>query len=203
MRKIAKLIGTLFFLFALLWFGTVIADRQNLNDNLIRLHVVGATDSERDQNVKLQVRDAVVKRLEGAMQELPDAQAAKDYLISQLPDLKETADAALEEAGVQEKASVTLQSEAFPTRDYDTFSLPAGVYESLRITIGEGEGQNWWCVVFPSLCLPATTDGFADAAAGADFPDSLTCALQQNSGYEIRFFFLDCLGWLENLFHKA
>lgn len=202
MKKFAKIVGTLCLLLALAWLGTVIADRQNLNENLIRLHVVGASNSAEDQSVKLKVRDAVVKRLEGAMQDLPDAKTAKAYILSQLQDLKETADKALAEAGVQKKASVAFQLEEFSTRKYDTFTLPAGVYESLRITIGEGEGENWWCVVFPSLCLPATTEGFADAAAGADFPDSLTGALQNQGGYEIRFFFLDCLGWLDNLLHR-
>lgn len=203
MRKIAKIFGTCIILLGLVWVGTILADRQNLNENLIRLHVVGASDSEEDQAVKLKVRDAIVMQLEGAMLELPDAEAAKEYLTAQLHDLKATADAVLEEAGIQERATVTLQAEEFPTRHYDTFSLPAGVYESLRITIGDGEGQNWWCVVFPSLCLPATTDGFADAAAGAGFPTSLAGALQHEGKYEIRFFVLDCLGWLENLFNKV
>ena len=87
-------------------------------------------------------------------------------------------------------------------RQYDTFALPSGVYESLRISIGEAQGKNWWCVVFPSLCMPAVGENFSDAAAGAGFDDGLTNTLQQKKGYEIRFFLLDWLGWLENLLFR-
>lgn len=203
MRKLAKIMGTCMLLAALAWFGTVLADRQSLNENVIRLHVVAASDSEEDQQIKLQVRDALIETLQPGMDGLADADAAKEYLMSRLEDLQETANRILTEAGSEDQATVTLAKEAFSTRDYDTFSLPAGVYESLRVTIGQGEGKNWWCVVFPSLCLPATSEGFEDAAAGAGFQDGLTNTLQQEDGYEIRFFFLDCLGWLENLFHKG
>ena len=202
MRKIVKYVCTFILLMALAWIGTLIADRQRLNDHLIRLHVVAASDSQDDQTIKLQVRDAITKSLQESLNKIPDAASAKAFLQQQLPQLQQTAEDTLRAAGVEDAVAVTLAKEAFPTRDYETFSLPAGVYESLRITIGEGEGQNWWCVVFPSLCLPATSEGFADTAAGAGFPESLTGALRHEGGYEIRFFLLDCFGWLENLFHK-
>ena len=98
---------------------------------------------------------------------------------------------------------VTLCKEAFDTRYYDTFTLPAGIYEALRITIGEGEGHNWWCVAFPSLCLSATSEEFADKAAGAGFPDSLTGALDGEEKYEVRFFLLDALGELEKFLYAG
>ena len=85
----------------------------------------------------------------------------------------------------------------------DTFTLPAGIYEALRITIGEGEGHNWWCVAFPSLCLSATSEEFADKAAGAGFPDSLTGALDGEEKYEVRFFLLDALGELEKFLYAG
>jgi len=85
-------------------------------------------------------------------------------------------------------------------RNYDTFRLPAGVYESLRIVIGEGEGKNWWCVVFPELCLPATAEGFESVAVGSGFSEALSGALTGETQYEIRFFLLDCFGRLENFF---
>ena len=201
MRKIVKMIGICTLLLALIWVGTVIADRRKLNEGLIRLHVVAASDSREDQAVKLRIRDAVMAALQGDIVTSADAEEAKAYLQTRLADLKIIADDILKDAGMEETAAVTLEKECFPTREYDTFSLPAGVYESLKITVGPGEGQNWWCVVFPSLCLPATTEGFADTAVGSGFPDSLAGALQQDGGYEIRFFLLDCLGWLEILFH--
>ena len=107
----------------------------------------------------------------------------------------------LAQAGFPDTATVSLCLEEFATRVYDTFTLPAGLYESLRIVIGEGEGQNWWCVMFPSFCLPATSEGFEEVACGAGFSDTLTQTLEGE--YEIRFFFLDALGAVENFLHRG
>ncbi len=198
MKNIAKLFGICFLLGTILWSMSVIADRQHLSKELIRLHVVANSDDMQDQQVKLQVKDAVVTYLQSAMPGDMDTQQAKAWLQDNLPNIQAVANRELAEAEQSDSAVVTLGQEAFPTREYDTFSLPAGVYESLRITIGEGAGKNWWCVVFPSLCMSATTDGFEDTAAGAGFSDTLTGSLTGEKPYEIRFFVLDCLGWLEN-----
>jgi stage II sporulation protein R len=203
MRKIAKLFLTSLFVLAILWTADVVQDRQTLSSELIRLHVVANSDSEEDQAIKLQVRDAIIQYLEENLFDITEKDAAMAFLQQHIPELTETANQALTEAGSADRAEVTLTQEAFPKREYDTFSLPAGVYESLRIRIGDADGRNWWCVVFPSLCLPATTEGFADTAAGAGFSDTLSDTLQQEDGYEFRFFFLDCLGWLQNLFSAA
>lgn len=185
----------------LVWFGTVLADRQTLNENVIRFHVVADSDAAEDQAVKLKIRDAVVEYLQPVLAELPTAEEARAWLEAHLQEIKAVADRILAENGSAETASVTVRKETFATRSYDTFTMPAGVYDALRITVGEGQGQNWWCVVFPQLCLPAVSSGMETEAAGAGFSDTLTGALTQE--YEIRFFLLDCLGWLENfLFGK-
>ena len=93
---------------------------------------------------------------------------------------------------------MTFCKEAFDVRHYDTFSLPAGVYDSLRIVIGDGAGHNWWCVAFPTLCLPATTEGLDAVAADAGLSESLTKTLSRDSDFEIRFLLLDKLGQLGN-----
>lgn len=183
------------------WFGTVAADRQKLSDDLIRLHVVANSDSEADQSIKLRVRDAVLETLSAAMADISDPEEAKRYLQENLPKIRETANRVVDQLGVEEEAVVTLCREQFDTRHYDTFSLPAGIYHSLRITIGEGAGKNWWCVVFPGLCIPATSQGFEDVAAGAGFPEALRGALTGEEEYEIRFFILDWLGKLEEKWH--
>ena len=100
---------------------------------------------------------------------------------------------------MQQRAVVTFLKEKFPVREYDSFTLPSGVYESLRITIGDGEGRNWWCVVFPKLCVSAAS--VEDTAAGAGFSEPLTDAITQKQGYRIRFLLLDILGKIENLFY--
>ena len=199
MRKLMRRVALIGLIVSMFWCGTCIADHQKLGQEVIRLHVVGASDSKEDQAVKLQVRDAVLECLRQGIGASGNADQAMEYILENMDRLKAAGDCTLEKAGFQETCSVTLTEENFPTRVYDTFSLPEGVYRSLRVTIGEGQGQNWWCVVFPELCLSATAEEFADAAEAGGFPDSLSGALAGEERYQIRFFFLELLGKLENL----
>lgn len=201
MRKLMKSLLIAQLLVCLALVGMLIADKQTLRENLIRLHVVADSDNSFDQSVKLQVRDAVIQTVQQDLQRFSSKDEAKVYLLSKLDELEATANETLRATGSFDTATVTLCQEEFPLRQYDTFSLPSGVYESLRVTIGSGEGQNWWCVVFPSLCVGAASEDVRDTAASAGFADSLSCALSGEDGYEISFFFLDCLGKLENFFH--
>lgn len=196
MRKLVKRTLVLGLLALCVLGGMVVADKQLLRENLIRLHVVANSDSQEDQAIKLEVRDAIIAALQEGMDTSMDADEAKEYLSAHLTDLEMVANAALARAGSTNTATVALGMEEFPVREYDTFSLPSGVYESLRVTIGEGEGHNWWCVVFPSLCVPATSADFTDAAVAAGFPEDLANTLAGD--YEVRFFLLDYLGRLEN-----
>ena len=197
MKKMVKCVFACALLAAFVWCGTVIADRQRLNEELIRLHVVANSDRVEDQELKLLVRDAIITSLRQALADVRDTEQAKEYLQENLPKLQELANKTLDAAGSAQQAVVTLCREGFPTRQYNTFSLPAGIYEALRVTIGEGAGKNWWCVVFPSLCVPQTSQGFSDTAAGAGFPDALSGALTGEEPYQIRFYLLDKLGELE------
>ena len=201
MKKICKRLVFLAVFVCCFYTGGLLADKQTLQEELIRLHVVGASDSAEDQAVKLQVRDAVIASLEQALADATDMAQAKAYIQDHLPQIEAAANEALRELGVTDRAVVTFLEEAFPIREYDTFILPSGVYESLRITIGEGQGQNWWCVVFPSLCFGSTED-VEDVAAGAGFSDELTGAVTRKENYRIRFYFLDLLGKVENFFFR-
>lgn len=203
MKKLMKRIGICLILAAFVWCAALLADREKLNEELIRLHVVANSDSEEDQAIKLQVRDAVTQSLQEDLAKVADVTEAKAYLEENLPKIQKVANETLEALGCDCEAVVSLCKETFDTRYYDTFTLPAGVYEALRIVIGEGGGHNWWCVVFPSLCVPATSDGFEAEAAGAGFSDSLTGTLTGEEEYEVRFYLLDCLGRLENMFFEG
>lgn len=173
----------------------LLMDSQALYDGLVRLHVVGASDGAADQAVKLKVRDAVLASLEQGLQDLTDVDAAVCYVQQMLPQVEAAANQALEAAGVDMTAAATFLEEAFPTREYDTFSLPAGVYKALRVVIGEGEGKNWWCVVFPNLCM-GTKESFVETAAVAGMPQTLRETLEGE--YEIRFWLLERIGELKN-----
>ncbi|HIT33249.1 MAG TPA: stage II sporulation protein R [Candidatus Faecousia intestinigallinarum] len=198
MRKAWKL----FLLAAVVWIGIYIWDlcgqKDLLRESLIRLHVVANSDSAEDQAVKLQVRDAITEYLTPLLENIPTRDEAQAFLQAHIQDLQQIANDALRLAGSMDEAVVTLGLEEFPKRVYDTFALPAGIYESLRIRIGEAQGKNWWCVVFPQFCLPATAEGFDAVAVGSGLPENLAEALQGEN--EVRFFFLDCLGKLENFF---
>ena len=170
------------------------AQSQRMAEKIIRLHVVANSDSDVDQAVKLRVRDAVLREAQNV---LSDASDAKQAITAQLPALEAAANAELRRQGSGDTACVSFRRELFPTRDYDTFSLPSGVYQSLRVTIGKGEGHNWWCVVFPTLCTAASFDEFESAAASGGFTDGeLRLITGADEGYVLKF---KTLEWLEKL----
>lgn len=202
MGKTVKRVYICMMTLLLIWCGGVLSDKRMLNEGLIRLHVVANSDTEEDQNIKLQVRDAVIESIQSELQNLSDIDAARDYLQKNLPRIQETANDVLKKAGVDTEAVATFCQESFDIRRYDTFALPAGVYESLRIVIGKGEGHNWWCVAFPALCVPGTKDTFEEEAIEAGFSNSLCAALTEED-QELRFFLLDKLGELENILFEG
>jgi len=203
MRKAIKRIGICLMLAVFVWTIALIGDKNVLREELIRLHVVAASDSEEDQALKLRVRDAVTESLRREMANLKDAQAAREYLRMYLPKIQALAEDVLRQHGCGDPVTVSFLAEEFGKRVYDTFSLPSGIYQSLRIRIGEAQGHNWWCVVFPSLCLPATSAGFEDAAACAGLDEDLIAALQEKGGYETKFYLLEVLGRIENMLHRG
>ena len=196
-RKL-KRIFSLALVVAFVWAGGVLADKEALREDILRLHVVAASDSEEDQAVKLRVRDAVLGSLQEGLSDLTDLGQAKAYVEEMLPKIEKAANQVLAEAGFADTVQVSLTEWEFPQREYDTFSLPAGVYNALRVVIGEGEGQNWWCVVFPQLCMGATSEEFEEMS---DFSDELNDTL--TGEYQIRFWLLDKLGQIENFFHRT
>ncbi len=200
MKKIIKFLSVSALVAILFFVGSLVADKISLRNDIIRLHVVANSDSEEDQKNKLRVRDAVTAYLQDKCSNFDNATEAKTYLVSALPDLTAVANETLQSIGCTDRVQVSLKRESFGIRKYDTFTLPSGVYESLRIEIGNGEGKNWWCVVFPSLCLPISEDVFVETAVSSGLDRNLADTLKNDDEYEIRFFFLDWLGIVENIF---
>ena len=128
-----------------------------LYDSVIRLHVLANSDSEEDQALKLTVRDAVLEKTKTLLENVDSREQAEAVLRQNLPVIEQTAKDALRAAGAENTAAVDLGQEHYPTREYESLAFPAGEYLSLRVMIGEAEGQNWWCVLFPPLCLTAAT----------------------------------------------
>lgn len=167
--------------------------QERLAEKTVRLHVVANSDSEADQAQKLAVRDAVLPVIAELTTDCADAKQAREVLAAHLKEIQTAAQRAA--GGLAVSASVT--DEAFPTRVYDTFTLPAGRYPALRIRIGAAQGHNWWCVVFPSLCEAATTDALEQCAAVGGFDEQETELITGGEEtYEIRFKVFE---WLQEL----
>ena len=179
-----------------------VEQQEDLSRKMIRLHVIAHSDSAEDQALKLEVRDAVLDYATAVLQRSADMTEAQEALQESLPRIENIARAAVTAEGYDYGVSASLGQAEFPLKEYDGFSLPAGEYTALRLVIGDGGGKNWWCVVFPSLCLPATSSGFESVAAGAGFDEALIGALEGKQECEIRFFLLDKFGRIENKFFR-
>lgn len=163
--------------------------QQALSAQVLRLHVLAVDDTEAEQALKLRVRDAVLRYLSPELEGVTDRDEARAMIAARLPQIAEAAAAAAE----GRKVAVSLGPESYPTRQYEGFTLPAGTYESLRVVLGEGAGQNWWCVVFPPLCLSAAD---ADRAKSVMNPEDFALVTEEE-GYELRFRIVELWGELQ------
>lgn len=156
-RLLGKALVCGFVLAALCSFFPFAAACGQLPRDVVRLHVVANSNGAEDQAVKLLVRDAVLEEAARWYQGAGSMEEASSRLCTHLQSIAGAARQVLGEQGVGYSATAQMTEMYFPTRDYGDFRLPAGRYRTLRVTLGEGAGKNWWCVVFPSLCLPAAT----------------------------------------------
>ena len=180
----------------ILWCACLSVQRASLAAKLVRLHVVAASDDPADQGRKSAVRNAVLAEAQTLLSDAPDAAGAEAILGENLEALARAGAEALAEVGCGDAVTVSLEERFFPTKYYDGFALPAGRYRALRVEIGPGEGHNWWCVVFPSLCVSAASEWRDVAAAGGLSGDEI--ALMEDTGeVELRFKTLEWLGELE------
>ncbi|MDR2421039.1 MAG: stage II sporulation protein R [Oscillospiraceae bacterium] len=185
-------------LLAALMFGSSVSREQaELSGKLIRLHVVANSDSERDQALKLRVRDAVLSSLSGHLSGVRDAGEARGVIYGQLAAAEDAALREIRASGLSCGVKASLREEDFPTREYDTFSLPAGRYTALRVEIGEGLGRNWWCVVFPPLCAP---DAVETVAAILD--EGEISLITEREGAVARFKCMELISKIKTLFKK-
>ncbi len=160
--EVALLIGLAAFLVS---GGLALRTQAQLADRVVRLHVLANSDGEEDQALKLLVRDRVLARATELLTQAKDREEAEALLRRELPELERLAVRELAANGCDDPVTAELTDTEFPTREYDGFTLPAGQYLALRVVIGQGEGRNWWCVVFPPLCTSASADVPAAALA--------------------------------------
>ncbi len=164
---------------------------EHIYEGVIRLHVVAVSDDAIDQHRKLAVRDSILAVVSPQMQEAADVAEAETMLRDMLPLVEQTARDKLRQMGDSHTVTVQLTKERYPTRLYDNFAMPAGEYLSLQVILGNGEGQNWWCVLFPTVCGKfASGDEKVWQEAGFT-PEEYRMITGEGVEYQIRFRFLE------------
>lgn len=198
--EIALMFGLLIAVVGGSWLGR---EQAELADSVIRFHVIANSDSEEDQALKLAVRDRVLEEAETLYPEGATLEEAQRALEGSLSALAAAGRAVVEEQGYDYPVSAALEECWFPTKEYQGFSLPAGNYTALRVTVGEGKGQNWWCVAFPPLCLGAASETVDEAAqAGLFTPDQARLVTGDGQGYVLKFKAIELLGEMQGFFEK-
>ncbi len=131
---------------------------STVRENVVRLHILADSNSEADQTVKLKVRDALLEKNTMLLSDGVNKENAVEYFEISKDELLETAREVLKENGFDYDVKLSLEKEYFETREYGELTFPAGEYTALKVILGEGKGKNWWCVMFPPLCVPAAGD---------------------------------------------
>lgn len=174
-------------------FRTFSANCERVRGEVLRLHIPANSDSEEDQAVKLKVRDCLLtefgERLAG--DSLAEAEAKAREL---LPEIERRASELLRENGFSYGAEAELVDMRFETREYERLILPAGDYRALRVTLGSGAGHNWWCVIFPQLCLPAVSRPAEEPSQSAE---AVLSSFGKPQKVKVKFALYE---WLENMF---
>ena len=196
MKKIAILCAVTLLSFFILGFLPVHGE-EKIYDSVIRLHVLANSDSDEDQALKLKVRDTVAALTEELNCNAADIDTAEQILRENLDLIRDRAQKTLSDLGCEYPVSVELGRENYPRKSYDSICFPAGEYRSLRVLMGEAEGQNWWCVLFPQLCLGTATKKQAeDAFISVGFtPDQYKIITETDEPrYKLRFKLLEVFG---------
>ena len=172
---------------------SVLSTCEAVSEQVVRLHVLAATDSEADQAMKLLVRDAVLSETDGLLDGIRDRDTALVVLTKSLDDIERAANRCLQTNGSDDTAHVSLCGGVyFPSRSYESVTLPAGEYEALRVVIGQGQGKNWWCVAFPPMCLA----GACDTALSDVLDDEERRLVEEPTRYRVQ---LKVIEWVAEL----
>ena len=159
---------------------------EQLRGSVLRLHILAESDSERDQQLKLKVRDALLTS--GVLDGADDLKSAENIASAKLPEIERIAEDTLRENGCSLPVSAELADVEFDERTYGDITMPAGEYRALRVKIGSAQGHNWWCVMYPPLCLPAACEVTDDKEKECElFDDDELDIMYHPEKYEVRF----------------
>lgn len=194
MKKILTLCVCVCLVFVLLGLLPVHGEAR-IYDSVLRLHVVANSDSEEDQALKLRVRDRVIDIANKVCADCDTVEDARTVITAHLEDIADAAADEIKSQGYRYDVEVSLGKEQYPRKTYASLCFPSGEYLSLQVRIGEAVGQNWWCVLFPPLCLDAATSSNGDAFISVGFtPDQYKIITEtDNPKYEARFKLLEII----------
>ncbi len=165
---------------------------EDLRGSVLRLHIIANSNSAADQELKLKVRDEILRQTGDIFDGAKSLDEAVRAANASLKKIKAAAEKQVELNGADYKVSVEIADSYFENREYEDFTLPAGVYRSLIVRLGEAEGKNWWCVIFPSVCIPSAAEHSLSEAAG----QYSTKIAETPQKYVIRF---KSIEWYEGL----
>ncbi len=157
-----------------------------LEKDVLRLHILANSDTDFDQRLKLSVRDEVIDKISPLYDNVVSKEDAKDITQQNLGLVEQIATKVIQSHGCDYKVTAHITNKFFDTRYYDDFTMPAGVYDTLEISIGEAKGKNWWCVMYPTLCVGASSDQSMKDDLSDDEYDVIT-----SQKYEFRFKILE------------
>lgn len=183
----------LFFIFSFLLilildsFSTFSAQCAHIRKNVLRLHILANSDSAEDQQIKLRVRDRILQETDSLFYLSDSLEAAERKAAESLPRIEKIARDELQKLGADDDVHAELTHMFFDTRVYENFTMPAGYYDAVRVTIGEAKGRNWWCVLYPALCVPAASED-SKAALARVLTDGERQIVESKPEYEVRFY---------------
>jgi len=173
--------------------NSVLAEEREIYEKTLRLHIPACSDSAADQEVKLKVRDAVLELLREPLSKCQTKEESVQLVQDMREDIQTTANNILTVHGFDYVASVTLTEEYYPRKSYEDFTLPAGNYTSLKIELGQAEGKNWWCVLFPQVCLGTAKSDETLAEVGFTANQIRLLTEQEESEYVVKFKIIEIL----------
>ena len=147
---------------------------SSISDSVFRLHVLANSDSEEDQNLKYKVRDKLIEYMNSLVPNCSSKQEAISTVNEHIDDFKQIALDTIKKEGFDYDVNINVGNFEFPTKQYGDISLPAGMYDALRVEIGAAKGQNWWCVMFPPLCFVDVTSGVVPEESKTELKDNLS-----------------------------
>lgn len=178
--------------------------QRAIAEQIIRLHVIANSDTQEDQELKMKVKETIITYLRGEMQDAVSVDEARQTIIEHLPEIEEIATEKIRAEGYDYSTEATLGESYFPVKEYGDLTFPAGDYEALRVRIGDSEGHNWWCVMYPSLCFVDSTYQVVPESSKEQLKASLTDEEYDSlldGGEEVSYSW-KIVEWVKNLFGK-